>query len=257
MQETIYVAHDAATTIVSTRRLTVRGGWATVRRQGAIVQLSPVESALGGRGLRSAGLAVAAGSGLAAWSGMPWWPAVTVVGVALFVLGYASVRNRSRRGIVAALGLDRHRDDHHVLVHPAERQAFAEAMDLADRSVNSFSELGPLVDEQAAHQFLARALHDLARLLACRQQVRAVARDAAARLGAALSALDAEVDRHLADLEQAAVAGAEYAEQHAVEALAREIDDVLARWTASETAAGRTEAVLRAYRELDSRHDLP
>jgi hypothetical protein len=129
--------------------------------------------------------------------------------------------------------------------------------------------LGALIDVPIAERQLAQALFDLAGALERRQELRELHAELAEHDGAfelaprmlkatsALAELDDEVIRRLATLKAVAVAGEELIRDQEIDALVREADEALARLTSAAPAADagselaeRTEAVLRAYREL-------
>jgi len=130
---------------------------------------------------------------------------------------------------------------------------------------------GELVDVPIAERQLAQALFDLAGALERRQELRELHAELSRHDGAAelaprvakaasvLAELDDEVTRRLAALNAVAMAGEELIRDQEIGALASEADAALDRLTSAGPAIGadagselaeRTEAVLRAYREL-------
>lgn len=178
---------------------------------------------------------------------------------------------RRRPGVISAPRLGSDREQHHVLVDDRDRKVFSDAVDLCQRTSETWPALGALIDVPIAEQQLARALFDLAGALERRQELRELHAELAKHDGAfelaprimkatsALAELDEQVTRRLAALNAVAVAGEELIRDQEIDALAREADEALARLTsagpeiasdAGAELAERTEAVLRAYREL-------
>ncbi|GIM89565.1 hypothetical protein [Paractinoplanes toevensis] len=274
MTPALYVAHDDRLVIASRLPLGVVGGRGLSFRWGSVVEITPADrpgdpgpltGVLYGLGfiLGLAGVLLvvggALGGGLLVLAGM-----ATGGGPALH-------RYRQRPGVISAPRLSGDREQHHVLIDERDRKVFSDAIDVCQRASETWPALGALIDVPIAERQLAHALFDLAGALERRQELRELhaeltehdgAFELAARTiraTAALAELDDEVSRRLATLDTVAVAGEELIRDQEIAALAREADETLARLTstgpANETDAGselaeRTEAVLRAYREL-------
>lgn len=274
MKPSLYVAHDDELVIVSPLPLEVTGGRGMSYAWGSVLEITPADppaehDPLTGLLYSFAAVLVLIGTLLLAGGVAAGGAAILA---ALAVGGGAVVhRWRQRPGVIAAPSLETDRDQHHVLVEDRDRKIFSDAVDLCQRTSETWPALGALVDVPLAERQLARALFDLAGALERRQELRELHAELAhhdgafelaprmARLTAALADLDAEVGRRLATLNAVAVAGEELIRDQAVDALARQADEALARLTTSLPAATpdaaadlaeRTEAVLRAYREL-------
>ena len=211
------------------------------------------------------------------------WP----VPVILAVVGWQASEYWGRHqgpGVLAAPELEQRRAEHHVLIDAEERSTFAEAMDVARRIVAVWPRLHDLVDAQAAELLVANALRELAGVLERRQSMRELRDDLGtqrlddlpadnpavlsltdrrSRVAAALTSLDAEVERRMTDLRTTAVAGENFVREREIGAVTASADRELARLTPVDlpgTAdpgtelAARTDAVLTAYRELDARY---
>ena len=274
MTPTLYVAHDEKLVIVSRLPLEVVGGRGLSYGWGSVLELTPADRS-DDRGPRPGvlySLALIFGVlgalvlvGGAFWGGLVLLAAIATAG------GTVLHGWRQRPGVISAPRLETEPDQHHVLVDERDRQVFSDAIDLCQRTSETWPSLGALVDVPVAERQLAQALFDLAGALERRQELRELHADLAEHDGAfelaprilratsALAASDDEVGRRLAALNAVAVAGEELIRDQRIDALGREADEALARLTAAGPAvvpdagselAERTEAVLRAYREL-------
>ncbi|GIF20864.1 hypothetical protein BJ973_001229 [Actinoplanes tereljensis] len=274
MPPSLYVAHDDKLVIVSRLPLKVIGGRGLSFRWGSVLEVTPAERPAGPSPLAGVlyGLGFMFGlvGVLGVSGGAPWGGLLVLAGVA--TAGWPALhRWRQRPGVVSAPRLSSDREQHHVLVKKRDRKAFSDAIDVCQRASETWPSLGALIDVPRAERQLAQALFDLAGALERRQELRELhaeltEHDGAFELAAqttratvALSELDDEVTTRLAALEAVAVAGEELIRNQQITELAREADETLARLTSTgpaiETDAGselaeRTEAVLRAYREL-------
>jgi hypothetical protein len=192
-----------------------------------------------------------------------------LVGLGVVLFGW-----QREPGVIVAPQLTSDREQHHVLVEDQDRKAFSDAIDLCQRTAETWPALEGLIDVPLAERQLAQALFDIAGVLERRQVVRDLQVELAehadaselaprrAKAATALAALDNELTRRLATLNAVAVAGEDLIRDERIGALGREADEVLARLSdagapalsdAGSELAERTEAVLQAYRELIDR----
>ncbi|WP_250008169.1 hypothetical protein [Actinoplanes sp. M2I2] len=274
MTPSLYVAYDDKLVIVARLPVGVVGGRGITFRWGGVLEVTPARepadpAPVAGTLYGLGAVLILIGAALLL-TGYPVGGLTTLLGLAAVAGGWACTWWQ-RAGVLSAPRLDSDRDQHHVLVEDADRQVFAEAVDLCRRSSRAWPALGALVDVPVAERQLAQALFDLAGALERRQELRelrtelgghAGAPELAPRLAratAALAGLDDEVSRRLATLTAVAVAGEEFLRDEEIGELARTADETIARLTSARPSAGpdagselaeRTEAVLRAYREL-------
>ena len=270
----LYVAHDDKLVIVSRLPLEVVGGRGLSYGWGSVLEVTPAEQPGDRRPLVVTlyGLGTIFGiSGVSllmsgALSGGFLLLAGIVAGAGAALLDW-----RQRPGVISAPRLESDREQHHVLVEGRDRRVFSDAIELCQRTSETWPALGALVDVPIAEQQLAQALFDLAGALERRQELRELYAELAVHDGAvelasrmdkttsALNELDNEVTKRIATLNAVAVAGEQLIRDEEIDALAREADEALARLTSAgraiESDAGselaeRTKAVLRAYREL-------
>ncbi len=274
MTPALYVAHDDKMVIVSRLPLEVVGGRGISYGWGSVLEVTPADPPG-----ETAPLAVVL-YGLAAILGIaggvtllanPLAGGVLVLVAALAGGGAALHSWRQRPGVISAPSLESGREQHHVLVEARDRQVFSDAIDLCQRTSETWPALGALIDVPLAERQLAQALFDLAGALERRQELRELHAELAQHDGAfelaprmlkatdALAELDDEVAQRLATLHAVAVAGEELIRDQEIDALVRDADEALARLTSAGPAmmpdagselAERTAAVLRAYREL-------
>jgi hypothetical protein len=282
----LYVAHDDTMAIVSVLPLKIRGGRADTYRWGSVLEISPAPP---GEGMdvramcRFVAYILLAFSVLLMCGHVQWWPVILLVG--FVILGVAAVYPVGRTaGVILAPELHRRRDDHKVLVDEDDRAAMSEAIDIGERISSAWPALQGMVDTAVAERLLAHALWELAGVLERRQGLREMrddlaeqhhddlpadsraARDLLAqreKVTSALAGLDAEVDRHLGDLTATAVAGENFIREQEIGKLVRDADEKLAKLAPhdlpAESKSGarladQTEAVLTAYRELNTRY---
>ena len=270
----LYVAHDDKLVIVSRLPLEVVGGRGLSFGWGSVVEVTPAEQPGDQRPLTGVpyGLGIIFGivGVLLLLGGAPWGGLLVLLGVAAGG-GTALYGWRRRPGVISAPRLGSDREQHHVLFDDRDRKMFSDAIDLCQRTSETWPALGALIDVPMAERQLAQALFDLAGALERRQELRELHAELAKHDGAfelaprmvkatsALAEVDDEVAQRLATLNTVAVAGEELIRDQEIDALAREADEALARLTSAGPAivadagselAERTEAVLRAYREL-------
>jgi hypothetical protein len=270
----LYVAHDDELVIVSRLPLEVVGGRGLSFGWGSVVEVTPSDRSddlgpLTGV-LYGLGTVFALFGGFLLLGRVFWGAVLLLLGIA--AAGGAALHAwRQRPGVIAAPSLDSDRQQHHVLVDGRDRKVFSDAIDLCQRTSETWPVLGALIDVPVAERQLAQALFDLAGALERRQELRELEAELAEHDGAfelaprmlkvtsALAELDDEVAQRLATLNAVAVAGEELIRDQEIDALARAADEALARLTSAGPAtapdagselAERTEAVLRAYREL-------
>lgn len=270
----LYVAHDDKLAVVSRLPLEVVGGRGLSFRWGSVLEVTPSDQP-DGRGPVT-GVVYGLGIGFVVLGGLfllggAFAGGLLVLAGAAAGGGAALYSRRRRPGVISAPRLESDREQHHVLVESRDRKVFSDAIDLCQRTSETWPALGALIDGPVAERQLALALFDLAGALERRQELRELHAELAehdgafelaprmARATAALAELDADVTRRLATLTAVAVAGEELIRDQQIDALARAADETLARLTSAGPAiapdagtelAERTEAVLRAYREL-------
>jgi hypothetical protein len=282
----LYVAHDERMAIVSILPLKIQGGGAETYRWGSILEISPAPP---GEGVdvrstfRFAAYILLALSVLLICAQVRWWPVILMIGFVTLVIAVAYPAQR-KAGVILAPEMHRRRDDHKILIDDDDRAAMSEAIDIGERISQTWPLLQGLVDTTAAERLLAHALWELAGVLERRQGLREMrddlagqhhddlpadsraARDLLAqreKVAAALAGLDAEVDRHVADLTAAAIAGENFIREREIGQLVRETDERLAMLAPHDLPgeqksgaelADQTQAVLTAYRDLTTRY---
>jgi hypothetical protein len=222
--------------------------------------------------------AVLNGVGLDVWVG----PAVSAV-----ILGFTAW-DQSRAAAIATIAVPRVPDgatDLHVLYGRDERIAFERTFAVARRIQRTWPALREMIDPADAEPMLARALSDLAGVLARRQQLRRLRVELAEVRHAdlptdspAVQALAAqrhrletlwreageEANRHITSIGATAVAGENLIREQEISETAREAERAISHLSASVPAgapsgaghelADRTQAVVGAYRELAARY---
>lgn len=276
----LHVGIDAEKVVVAAYPLRMRTGRAVRRRHGTTVELVPARPSGRSREdrLRSAGRVALPMIFLTAVLhalGITWWiPAVA--GLTMVALVVRRQARAARTGVIALPP----GDDAHVLIAHEERDAYARAVGLARRVRQTWPALGDLIDPAEADRDLTRALGELAALLARRQQIRRLRseladvrqRDLPAG-SPAVQALAAQRDRvedlwretgrtanrMLGSITAAAKAGESLIHEQRVHETARSAELAIARLAdggpaplpeAGPELAGRTAAVIAAYREL-------
>ncbi|GAA0813213.1 hypothetical protein [Spirilliplanes yamanashiensis] len=277
----LYVGADRTAVVVTPRPPKLRTGRAVRRRHGAFVEVVPVPP--GGPSLR--GIAVPLVTFVGALNlllvnlGLAWYLPAAVSVVVLVVVAQALHRANSP-GTFAAPA------DGHLLSHPADRETMTRCVAVAHRIRRTWPALRHMIDPAVADQQLARALADLAAVLSRREEIRRLRDELAAvradGLGADSSAVralreqraevdalwrdaDAEVEQHADRLHATALAGERLIREQQVAAAARGAERAVARLApgraaaadgAAEQLAGRTEAVIAAYRDLADRYPV-
>ncbi|WP_433720355.1 hypothetical protein ACQP2Y_35300 [Actinoplanes sp. CA-051413] len=270
----LYVAHDDELVIVSRLALEVVGGRGLSFGWGSVVEITPAEEPAD-RGpfeglLYGFALFFGIVGGLMLLGGALVGGLLVLAGIAVGG-GAVLYRLRRRPGVISAPSFASDRAQHHVLVDGRDRKVFSDAIDLCQRTSQTWPALGALIDVPMAERQLAQALFDLAGALERRHEIRELHAELAKHDGAfelaprmakatsALAELDDEVTQRLEALHAVMVVGEELIRDQEIDALAREADEALARLTsagpdisadAGSELAERTEAVLRAYREL-------
>jgi hypothetical protein len=277
----LYVAHDDRMAIVSRLPLEIAGGRGMSFSWGDVLEITPADQPAERGPVAGALYGIGAISGIVGGlillvstvvlAGAPAGGLLALAGVVAVGGGAVLHRRRQRPGVIEAPRLASDRAQHHVLIEDQDRKVFSDAIDLGQRASETWPALGALVDVPIAERQLAQALFDLAGVLERRQELRelhaelaehAGSAELAPRMAKAASAsaeLDDEVTDRMRTLQAVAEAGEELIRDEQVSVLAREADEALARLTSAEPAiaadagselAERTEAVLRAYREL-------
>jgi hypothetical protein len=278
MQTELHIGIDAEKIVVAPRPIPMRTGRARRHRAGSVIEAVPVPPSGRSREVRLTATArvtlplifltaVLYAAGVPLW--LPAAASITAVGLLW--------RHQARSARPGAFALPRD-DDATVLWAPQERAAFDRAVVVSRRIRRTWPALPDMIDPVVADRSLTRALEDLARLMARRQEIR--------RLRAELSGVRAEhvptgspavralaaqrdrveqlwlasaeqANRILRSLDAAALAGETFLLEQRIGETARSAGQVLDLLT--ETAppadtgpdlADRTDAVLNAYREL-------
>jgi hypothetical protein len=274
----LHAGIDAEKVVVSPYPIKVRSGVAQRERTGSLIEFVPRTPS--GRS-REERLTFAARlalpllllSAVLGVSGFSWWLAAG--GSAALV---AVVWRRQRRAAQeAAFAVPRDAESR-VLWSVPERAAFAGALDASRRVRGTWPALDGMIDPVPADRSLTRALGELADVLARRQELRRLRADLAgvrdadipvdspARLAAEAARERADeawreaghtANRILGSIDAAARAGESFIRERQVAATARHAERTLARVAgvpalaeSGPDLAGRTEAVIAAYRDL-------
>ncbi|MEU4162532.1 hypothetical protein [Actinoplanes sp. NPDC026670] len=212
-------------------------------------------------------------SAVLAASGFSWWLAV---GGSAALVGVVW-RRQAKAAQEAAFAVPRD-DESRVLWSVPERAAFAGALEASQRVRRTWPALDGMVDPVLADRSLTRALGELAEVLGRRQELRRlreeladvwdadIPADSPARMAAELQRARADevwreagdaANRILGSIDAAARAGESFIRERQVAATARHAERTLARVAGVPAAvesgpdlAGRTEAVIDAYRDL-------
>ncbi len=212
-------------------------------------------------------------SAVLAASGFSWWLAAGG-SAALVALVW---RGQARAAQEAAFAVPRDTGSR-VLWSVPERAAFAGALDASQRVRRTWPALDGMIDPVLADRSLTRALGELAEVLGRRQELRRlrgelagvrdadIPGDSPARMAADLQRdrvdevwreTGAAANRILGSIDAAARAGEGFIRERQVAATARHAERTLARVAGVPAAvesgpdlAGRTEAVIEAYRDL-------
>ncbi|BEL09253.1 hypothetical protein Q0Z83_074440 [Actinoplanes sichuanensis] len=212
-------------------------------------------------------------SAVLAASGFSWWLAV---GGSAALVG-AVWRRQAKAAQEAAFAVPRD-EESRVLWSVPERAAFAGALDASQRVRRTWPALDGMIDSGLADRSLTRALGELAEVLGRRQELRRlraeladvwdadIPADSPARIAAELQRARADevwreagdaANRILGSIDAAARAGESFIRERQVAATARHAERTLARVAgvpatveSGPDLAGRTEAVIDAYRDL-------
>jgi len=168
----LYVAHDDKLVVVSRLPLEVVGGRGLSFGWGSVVEVTPAGQP-GDRGpltgvLYGLGIIFGILGGLLLLGGALWGGLLVLMGVAAG--GGAALHGwRRRPGVISAPRLGSDREQHHVLIDDRDRKVFSDAIDLCQRTSETWPALGALIDVPLAERQLAQALFDLAGALERRQ----------------------------------------------------------------------------------------
>ncbi|GIE30034.1 hypothetical protein Ait01nite_030790 [Actinoplanes italicus] len=274
----LHAGVDAEKVVVSPYPIKVRSGVVRRERTGTLVETVPRMPSGRSREDRvtfAARLALPLlfVSAVLAASGFSWWLAAG--GSAVLVA--AMWRRQARAAQEAAFAVPRDGESR-VLWSVPERAAFAGALDASRRVRRTWPALDGMIDPVLADRSLTRALGELADVLARRQELRRLRGDLAgvrdadipmdspAKLAADAARERADVawreagdaaNRILGSIDAAARAGEGFIRERQVAATARHAERTLARVAgvpatadSGPDLAGRTEAVIAAYRDL-------
>jgi hypothetical protein len=281
----LYVAHDDRMVVVSVLPLKVQVGRGEVYRWGSVLEISPAEpdqAVTTARQARGVAVLLFMGSAVLGCTGVAWWPALAVVGASVLAASFHVALRTA--GVIVAPEIKRRPGEHVVLFDDEDRKTFSEAVDIGERIARTWPALHGLVDTTAAERLLAHALWELAGVLERRQDFREMGADLAQqdhgglpadspgvrdllvqreKVAKALAGLDAEVNRHLADLTATAIAGENFIREQEIGQLVRDADQKLAKLAPHDLPgepksgaelADQTQAVLTAYRDLTTRY---
>jgi len=275
----LHIGVDAEKIVVGPRPLRMRGGRATRRRQGTVVEVVPVPPSGRTREDRTKLLAqlgvvlLVLGIVLNAL-GLVWWQAAAGAVAVLVLVGWQQ-EQAARVGVLAVP----HGQDQHVLYAPEEREAFQRALAVSHRVRRTWPALEHMIDPVDADHSLARALDDLAALMVRRQEIRGLRADLSDVTGKdlppgspALVALDAQrarldevwsdsgaaANRILNSINTLALAGESLIREQRIGQTAKAAELAITRLLTGPARPGeagpelaeRTAAVITAYREL-------
>jgi hypothetical protein len=285
------VGIDGEKVVVGPYPLRMRTGRAKRHRWGALSEVVPTPASGRTRDDRirfasQLALALLLLSAVLTGVGIAWWAAA--VGSAA-ILGFVA-RDQARAAATGTIAVPRvPAGDRtlHVLYAHDERVAFERTFAAAKRIRRTWPALRNMIDPTEAESMLARALSDLAGVLAHRQQIRRLRTELAAVRHAdlpadspAVQALAAqrrtveqlwratgdEANRHIVSIHAAAVTGENLIREQQIGQTARDAERAIAHLTASmpthpsadvaggQELADRTAAVIGAYRELANRY---
>jgi hypothetical protein len=277
----LWIARDADKVVVSTCPLRVSAK-AQRHEWGNITDISAGAASTQDAGNRQSSRALLI-LGIAALAGcllrIPWQVLLPVTAVIGGVIVLSQV-TAERVGVVVAPDLDHYPDIHRVLTTVEERADFLELVRLTVRVGRTLPALKGLVEPTQASQLLALGLWDGAKMLARRQDIRAVLHDLKRhehddlpplsrsrhdlnnqrqRAAALWNEVNAELDRLREHLMAAAVAGETFIRDRDLDRTLERTEKALAELaandgpgesTAAEQLADETTAVLSAYRDL-------
>jgi hypothetical protein len=271
---------DAEKVVVSPYPIKARSGVAKRERAGSLIEFVP--RAPSGRGREErvtfaarVALPLLFVSAVLAAFGFNWWLAAG--GSAALVALVWRRQARAAQQVAFAVPRD---SESRVLWSAPERAAFAGALDASRRVRRTWPALDGMIDPVLADRSLTRALGELADVLGRRQELRRLRSDLAgvrdadipadspARLAADAARERADeawreagdtANRILGSIDAAARAGESFIRERQVAATARHAERTLARVAgvpaiaeSGPDLAGRTEAVIAAYRDLAS-----
>lgn len=280
MRGELHIGIDTEKVVVSAYPLKMRSGRARRSRTGSVTRVRPVPPSGRGREVRLAFVARCAlplifVAGVLYASGLPWWlPAAAAAG-AIGLIWRRQAR-AAEPGLVAVPGDAGSR----VLWATPERVAFDRAVVVSGRIRRTWPSLPDMIDPVAADRALTRSLDDLAGIMARRQEIRRLraelqevrALDVPDRSPAVLALAEqrarveqlwletaGQANRILRSLDAAARSGETFLRERRIGEAARSAEQVLATLAvgvpSTETGpelAARTEAVIDAYRELET-----
>ncbi|MEU4623118.1 hypothetical protein AB0G04_24485 [Actinoplanes sp. NPDC023801] len=274
----LHAGIDAGKVVVSPYPIKARRGNVRRERTGTLIEVVPRTPSGRGREERvtfAARLALPLlfVSAVLAAAGFNWWLAAG--GSVALVAAVWRRQARAAQETVFAMPRD---DESRVLWSVPERAAFAGALDASRRVRRTWPALNGMIDPVLADGSLTRALGELADVLARRQELRRLRADLAgvrdadipgdspARLAADAARERADAawreaghtaNRILGSIDAAARAGESFIRERQVAATARHAERTLARVAgvpaiaeSGPDLAGRTEAVIAAYRDL-------
>lgn len=251
----LHIGTDAEKTVVDPGPLKMRTGRAVRRRWGSITEVSPATPSGRTRDQRIRALSqIALGlvllSAVLASTGVDWW--ASSLGALLLLGGIAYGQARAAAVGVLALPDGARADTAHVLYAREEREAFARTFAVAKRLQRTWPALRHMIDADDAERLLTRALHDLAGVLARRQQIRRLRAEltvvdhrdlpadspAVAALMAQRERIEslwretgADANRHIAAISAAATAGENLIREQRVGQAARDAQQTIAHLT--------------------------
>jgi hypothetical protein len=274
----LHVGVDAEKVVVSPYPIKARSGTARRERTGTLIEILPRTPSGRSREERvtfAARLALPLifASAVLGASGANWW---LVFGASLALV--AAVWRRQARAAQETVFAIPREGESRVLWSVPERAAFAGALDASRRVRRTWPALDGMIDPELADLSLTRALGELADVLGRRQELRRLRSDLAgvrdadipgdspAKLAADAARERADVawreagdtaNRILGSIDTAARAGESFIRERQVAATARHAERTLARVAgvpalaeSGPDLAGRTEAVIAAYRDL-------
>lgn len=286
----LYIGHDPAMTVVSTRPLRVERGGARTFRWGRVAELSPGGAPAGftkARRVLVVGILLFVLSAAIAAPGSAWAFVPALFGLAALIIAGHLEGEQRRPGRIFSPASDRQAEQSFLLVDPRERRDFWRALEAAKRICRTLPALAGMIDTDAAGRLVASALSDLAKVLNQRQEVRRLVHELGQqrhhglppdnpavrrlraqrdRLTKALSDLDADVARRIGGLETTAAASETFIREREINQVTSRVDQTLASLAPAELPGTRdsgveladeVEAVLAVYRELNERYGTP
>jgi hypothetical protein len=288
----LHIGIDAEKVVVGPYPLRMRTGRAERRRLVSITELVPAPPSGRTRDDRvrflcQLALALLLLSAVLNGLGLAWWIAPSISAGILTLVGRDQAR-AARTGTIAVPRGKPGGQPVRVLYATEERVAFERTFLLAQRVQRTWPALRHMIDPAEAGPMLARALADLADVLARRQQLRRLRRELAGvrhadlpadspavvafttqrdRVDALWRAAGDEANRHILSINAAAVAGENLIREQQLGQTVRDAERAITHLTASvapgpvagigagQELADRTEAVIGAYRELGAHHN--